>query len=180
MVDLFTSHFNGSAMIALRPRDFLDVLFTCDSSLHRGGATCFDECISIPFPRDIEELVLHINALELFVLVMAVKICASKLAGSRFQISCDNDAAVQVVRSGRTRDAFMQRYLRQLWLTFAGYDLELHVSHIPGVHNVFADCLSRWDADSTFQRQFYDLASQCNLCFHMLSVHSEDLAFDLS
>ena len=151
-----------------------------DSSLHRGGATCFDECTSFAFPRDIEELALHINALELFVLVMAVKIWAPKLAGSIFQISCDNDAAVQVVRSGRTRDAFMQRCLRQLWLTSARYDLDLHVSHIPGVHNVFADCLSRWDADSTFQRKFHELASQRNLCFHMLSIDSEDLAFDLS
>ena len=26
----------------------------------------------------------------------------------------------------------MQRCLRQLWLTSARYDLELHVSHIPG------------------------------------------------
>ena len=74
----FLPHFNGSAMIALRPCDF------------------------------------HIiNALELFVLLMAVKIWASKLAGSIFQISWDNDAAVKVVRSGRTRDAFMQCCLRQ-------------------------------------------------------------------
>ena len=121
----FLPLFNGSAMIALRPHDFHDVLFTCDSSLHRGGATCFDECTSFAFPRDIEELALHINALELFVLVMAVKIWAPKLAGSRFQISCDNDAAVQVVRSGCTRDAFMQRCLRQLWLTSARYDLDM-------------------------------------------------------
>ena len=130
--------------------------------------------------RDIETLALHINALELFILIMAVKIWAPKLTGSRFQISCDNDAAVQVVRSGRTRDVFMQRCLRQLWFTSACYDLELHVSHIPGVHNVFADCLSRWDTDSAFHRKFHDLASQCNFCFHMLSIDSEDLAFDLS
>ena len=168
------------AMIVLRPCDFDDVLFTCDPSLHRGGATRFYECTSFPFPRDIEEFFLHINALELFVLVVAVKIWAPKLAGSRFQISCDNDAAVQVVRSGCTRDAFIQRCLRQLWLTSARYDLDLHVSHIPGVHNVFADCLSRWDADSTFQRKFHELASQRNLCFHLLSVDSEDLAFDRS
>ena len=156
------------------------MLFTCDSSFYRGGATCFDECTSFAFPRDIEELALHINALELFVLVMAVKIWAPKLAGSRFQISCDNDAAVQVVRSGCTRDAFMQRCLRQLWLTSARYDLDLRVSHIPGVHNVFADCLSGWDADSTFQRKFHELASQRNLCFHMLAIDGENLAFDLS
>ena len=175
----FLPHFNGSAMIALRLRDFHDVLITCDSSLHRGGATCFDECISFAFPRVTEDLTLHINALELFVLVMAVKIWAPKLAGSRFQISCDNDAAVQVERSRRTRAAFMQRCLRQLCLTSTRYDLDLHVSHISGTHNVFADCLSRWDADSTFQRKFHELASQCNLCFRMLSITSEDLAFDL-
>ena len=175
----FLPNFNGSAKIALCPHNFHDVLFTCDSSLHRGSATCFDECTSFTFPRDIAELALHINVLELFVLVMAVKIWAPKLAGSRFQISCDNDAAIQVESSGRTRDAFMQRCLRQLWLTSARYDLDLHVTHIPGVHNVFADCLSRWDADSTFPRKFHELASQRNVCFLMLSIGSKDLALDL-
>ena len=129
------------------------MLFTCDASLHRGGTTCFDECISFAFPSAIEALALHINALELFVLVMAVRIWAPKLAGSRLQISCDNDSAVQVVRSGRTRDAFMQRCLRQLWFTSARYYLELYVSHIPGVHNVLADCLSRWGADGFYFSQ---------------------------
>ena len=55
-------NFNGSAMIVFGPRDFDDVLFTCDPSLHRGGATRFDECTSFAFPRDIEEFFLHINA----------------------------------------------------------------------------------------------------------------------
>ena len=72
------------------------------------------------------------HALELFVLVMAVKIWAPKLAGSSFQISCDNEAAVQVVRSGRTRDFFMQRCLRQLWLTSARYNLELRFPYSGG------------------------------------------------
>ena len=34
--------------------------------------------------------------------------------------------------------------------------------------------------DSTFHRKFHDLASQRNFCFHILSIDSEDLAFDLS
>ena len=166
----FLPHFNGSAMIALCPHDFHDVLFTCDYSLHRSGATCFNECTSFAFPRDIEELALHINTLELFLLVMAVKIWAPKLTDSRFQISCDNNVAIRVVRSGGTQDALMQRCLRQLWLTSAHYDLDLHVAHIPGVHNVLANCLSHWDADDTFQRKFHELASQRNLCLHMLSI----------
>ena len=73
-----------------------------------------------------------------------------------------------MVRSGRRRDAFMQRCLRQLWLTSARYDLDLHVSHIPGVHNVFADCLSRWDADSTFQRKFMNSLLSVTFVSHVI------------
>ena len=101
-------------MIVLSPRDLQDVLFTCDSSLHRGGATCFDEYIIFALPSHIEELALHINALELFVLIMAVNVWAPRLTGSRFQILCHDDAAVQAVLSGRTQDAFMQRRFKQL------------------------------------------------------------------
>ena len=41
---------------------------------------------------------------------------------------------------------------QQLWFTTARFDLELHVLHIPGIHNVFADCLSRWDMDDSYPR----------------------------
>ena len=94
-------------------------MFTCDASLHRGSATCFNECISFAFPRYIEGLASHITTLELFPLVIAVKIWAPQLAGVQFQISCDDDAVVQIANLGRTQDPFMQRCLRQLWLTKA-------------------------------------------------------------
>ena len=114
MVNFFLPHFNGTTVIQRRPSEFQDVLFTSDSSLHRGGVTCSNECVSFDFPSHIENLALHITTLELFVLVIAVKIWAPKLAGTKFQISCDNKAAVQIANSGRTQDPFMQRCLRQL------------------------------------------------------------------
>lgn len=70
--------------------------------------------IIFALPSHIEELALHINALELFVLIMAVDVWAPRLTGSRFHISCHDDAAVQAVLSGRTQDAFMQRRFKQL------------------------------------------------------------------
>ena len=39
----FLPHLNGTTVIQRRPSQFQDVLFTCDSSLHRGGATCSKE-----------------------------------------------------------------------------------------------------------------------------------------
>ena len=176
----FLPSFNGTALTQLRPSDFQEVLFTCDSSLHRGGATYFDECITFGFPRHIESLALHITALELSALVIAVKLWAPKLAGVQFQISCDNDAAVQIANSGRTQDPFMQRCLRQLWLTKARYDLEIHVIHVPGIHNVFPDCLSRWDMDDSYPRRFHALERQHGVTFHILDLSSEALFFEIS
>ena len=61
--------------------------------------TCFNECIRFAFPHHFESLALHITALEFFVLVIAVKLWAPKLTGIQFQISCDNDVAVQIANS---------------------------------------------------------------------------------
>ena len=49
----------------------------------------------------------------------------------------------------------MQQCLRQLWLTKAHYDLEIHVIDVPGIHNVFADCLSLWDMDDSYPQRFH-------------------------
>ena len=98
----FLPHFNGTTMIQRCPFGFQDVLFTHDSNhltLHRGGSTCFNECILFDFTSLIENLALHITALKLFILVIAVKIWAPKLAGTKFQISCNNKAAVQIANS---------------------------------------------------------------------------------
>ena len=154
-------------------------MFTCDS-LHQGGATCFNECILFAFLRHIESLALYITALKLFVLVIAVKIWAPKLPGVQFQISCDKDAAVQIVNSGRTQVSFMQRCLRQLWLTKARYNLEIHVIHAPGIHNVFADCLSRWDTDHSYPGRFHELECQRGVNFHMLDISSNALFCKIS
>ena len=70
----FLHSFNGTALIQLHPSD-----------LHRGGATCFNECITFAFLRHIENLALHITVLELFVLVIAVNLWAPKLAASSFK-----------------------------------------------------------------------------------------------
>ena len=131
----FLPSFNCTALIQLRPSEFQEVLFTCDSSLHRGGATC----ITFASPRHIESLALNITALELFILVIAAKLWAPKLAGVHFQISSDNDAAVQIANSGHTHGPFMSDVYSSSGVR---YDLEIRVINVPGINNVFADCVA--------------------------------------
>lgn len=103
---MFLPLYNGVSFIKPDSWSFEDLHFSTDSCLHGGGATCLDQCFFVPLPTNIVHEAEHITALELFVLVLAVRVWAPTLARRRFLISCDNEAAVTVINSGVTRDFY--------------------------------------------------------------------------
>ena len=102
----FLPLFNGVSLIKPDAWSFDDFQFATDACLTGGGATCQDQCFSLVFPLNIVKEAVHITALELFVVVVAVRVWAPLLAHHRFIVSCDNEAAVTVINSGITRDPF--------------------------------------------------------------------------
>ena len=59
-------------------------------------------------------------------------------------ISCDNEAVVSVLRSGRTRDPYLVACARNNWYVSALADIDLQYVHIRGLDNGVADQLSHW------------------------------------
>ena len=57
---------------------------------------------------------------------------------------------VQVLNSGKTRDALLGKLLRNIWLVSATNEFELRAVHLPGVENRVADLLSRWHLNPEF------------------------------
>ena len=94
--------------------DFESLYFSTHACLQGGGATCQMECISFVFPNCISMSSLHINALELFTIVVALKHWAPQSQGRKFIVACDNSAAVTVITSNVSKDPLMQRCLRQI------------------------------------------------------------------
>ena len=174
--------FNATGTSLIKPPhwEFDDLQFTTDASLHAGGATCLNECFTCEFSEDIVHSAQHITALELYTIVVAVKFWATKLHQRKFIVSCDNEAAVTVVNSGKSKDPFMQRCLRQLWFTAAVYDCELIARHIPGVHNVLADALSRWHADSSYHELFYASAASLSRQYTFRTVPHDCFTFQVT
>jgi len=134
----FLPHFNGVSIIKPARWDLDDLHFTTDASLEGAGATCLTECFACRFPGHILSLTLHISALELFVVLVAVRVWASRLAGRRFIVSCDNESAVFAINSCKSRNPFMQSCLRHLWLLSCVHDFEIRAEHIFGQHNILA------------------------------------------
>lgn len=148
----FLPQFNGTCMIPELHWTEADSVLQCDACPSGAGAKFLDSAFHSTFPEFILSQSLHINALELLVVIVAVKLWAPKLNGSKLTIFCDNSAAVAVINSGFSRDLFMQACLRELVFIISLNGVQIRAVHLPGVDNRAADFLSRWHLDDKFRR----------------------------
>lgn len=74
-------------------------------------------------------------------------------------IFCDNEASVQVLNTGHSRDSFMQKCLREICYVASVFQFHVRARHIEGVSNRLADCLSHWDLDNKYQQNFINLTN---------------------
>ena len=72
-------------------------------------------------------------------MLLGVREWGSRCQGMRIQIYCDNEAAVKVINSSKTRDSFLASCLRELWLEVSTFGFELRAVHLPGEENRVAD-----------------------------------------
>ena len=165
--------FNGIALIKTERWSEPDELLASDACLTGCGATCGREYFHKAFPVQVLVKRLHINALELLALVVAVSTWAFKLAGRKVTVLCDNSATVWVINTGKTRDKDMQRLLRELCFITATNDIEVFAQHIPGEQNRIPDILSRW-SNKLLRNKF--LESECGNFDN--DVHVDDDMFD--
>ena len=101
-------------------------------------------CVSPYHISWLHELVHCSPVLEMVNILLAVRLFQAQWAGRRVLITCDNEAVVSVLRSGRTRDSYLGACVRNIWYVSVLADIDLHYAHIRGLNNGVADLLSRW------------------------------------
>ena len=62
------------------------------------------DCFHTTFPKFILDMKLHINALELITIVVAVKLWGKLLQGKKIVINTDSSVSCQALNSGFSRD----------------------------------------------------------------------------
>ena len=143
----FLSSWNGRSIITeRRPRVSL---FTDASSLFGIGGyyLCEGQAMAdIPLrncfwerPRESR----HINTMELFAVLRALRRWSSEWTGCQVVVHIDNEAAFHAIRSGSIRGGAMDT-LRALLLVAAGDDLRLTACWLPSAENGLADAFSRF------------------------------------
>ena len=72
----------------------------------------------------------------------AVRLWASGLANKTICVHCDNQSAVTVINSGKTKDPFLDLCIRHLAMLCAVHNINLGLQHVKGIDNGVADALS--------------------------------------
>ena len=104
----------------------------------------------------------YINQFELFVLWKAVELWGAKLRRKDILIYCDNKTTVDCLRSGISRSTFSQACIRNILHFAAVNDFQIRAVHINGCTNHLSDCLSQWNLNENYQKEFHRLTEGIN------------------
>ena len=126
----------------------IDLHLWTDASDIGFGALFGDKWISVPFSGELEYCKgFTIAWRELYSIVSASATWGPYLRSKRVLFHCDNEAVVQIIQKGSSRDADMMNLVRKLFYICVSNNFECSAVHIPGVRNEAADALSRLELD---------------------------------
>jgi hypothetical protein len=171
----FLKVFNGTTIIPdmawLSPHSE----FATDASLKACGGWYNNQYFSCVFPVHIVDKDHHISTLELLTVMIALKLWASHFSNKRLKIHCDNEASVQVINTGRTKDRQMLSIVREIAFISAVHNIQVKGTHVKGVENTFSDLLSRAPVDDKASFKLQEFLSPSHV-----RIPVRDEMFDIS
>ncbi|XP_022787762.1 uncharacterized protein LOC111327761 [Stylophora pistillata] len=85
----------------------------------------------------------NIAVLELYPIILILHLWGHDVQNQKILFFTDNEALVHVINKQSSRDKNMMFFVRRLVLVRLEKNICFEAKHIPGVHNVLADALSR-------------------------------------
>ena len=134
--------YNGISLLWLAKEPGMDTLLQTDACPKGYGGISRQEYFRGRFPKELQSK--NIAILEMWAVMVALKIWAPQLRGKYFWIHMDNEAVASVLNTGRAREQELQNALREIALIAVENQFVLKARHIAGVDNRIPDWLSRW------------------------------------
>lgn len=130
-----------------------DAVIATDVTLQAAGGICAQQCFRVLFPGHIKQGA-SIAVLEMWALIIGIKLWSHKLTNKAVIVYCDNQAVAQVVNTGRARDLSLQEGLREICYLAAVAQCEICAQFISGSDNRLPDYLSRWHQGNQYRTAF--------------------------
>ena len=108
----FLPEFPGSSILWLLDVAEVDSELAVDACLRAAGGYRGNEYFRVEFPKDFSERHLKITHLEMWAVIVAVRLWGSELTGKIIRIRSDNEAVTTIINTGRSYDLRLQAQLR--------------------------------------------------------------------
>ena len=110
----FLPLFNGISMMMKEEWSKPDGIFTSDACLSGCWGMFKELFFYVEFPHSILDEHLHINALEMLAVIACLKMWGTKFKEKRILMKCDNQVTVYVINTGKSRNSYLQCFLREI------------------------------------------------------------------
>lgn len=155
--------FDGVSILWLQDCLEVNAWLASDASLIGGGAMHEKQFFHLKFNDRMLQCTDNIAQRELFMIVIAIKLWGESLAGKVVRFSTDNQIAMYAINSGRTRDKFTQKCIREIAWVCAKFQILLKASYLKSELNVIPNTLSRWYQSTEARRTFKRLTEVGNV-----------------
>ena len=122
--------YNGISLLWLAKEPGMDTLLQTDACPKGYGGISGQEYFRGRFPKELQSK--NIAILEMWAVMVALKIWAPQLRGKYFWIHMDNEAVASVLNTGRAREQELQNALREIALIAVENQFVLKARHIAG------------------------------------------------
>ena len=166
----FLKSYNGITI--LRPPSFVNsetINFYTDSSHMGFGGTYGTQLIQEYFPESWKNY--HISILEIYPIYVLIKMFAQKILNADIVFHCDNEAVVNVLNKQTSKDPYLLKIIRLIVLEQLKYNFTLSSKHIPGVTNILADKISRFQVTSLLLRRYGMRETKTSIPLSLLPIN---------
>ncbi len=139
----FLHSYNGITFFRLCDYVDCNVINMCsDASKFAFGATFRNEWIQATYPPAWSNL--HITILELYPIFVMISMFGHKLRNANIRFYSDNMGVVYIINNQSSSNSIIMGIVRPLILQLIKCNIFLRCIHIPGVHNIICDKISRF------------------------------------
>ena len=153
----YLPRYNGVSMMLYEEWCSPDSIFSSDSCLQACGGFWEGKYFHSKFPSNFEKCGYSINILEMFAIIVSLKLWGSFFKGKRIQIFCDNESVCFCLNTGKSHNEILQSCLREVAFLAAIYEFQIRAVHLSTDCNRLADTLSRYDISPKHRDQFFEL-----------------------
>ena len=124
-------HYNGILVLWPECVEQPDCAMASDMCLTGLGGT-YQECEYFHLRVPSEWKGRNIAYLEMWGVIVALKVLGHRCEGKRIVMYCDNESVVRVLSSGKARDEFLQNAMREVVFLLARKRVKLRVKYLRG------------------------------------------------